>query len=49
MDPVVGGVPHQWYDGKTGHVAMTSLMDGSILSIYGNYLAESAVLVRWTP
>lgn len=41
--------PHQWYDGKCGHVAAAALKDGSILSIYGNYLAKSAVLVRWTP
>jgi len=41
--------PAQWYDGKSGHVAVCTLKDGSILSIYGNYLAKSAVLVRWKP
>jgi len=41
--------PNQWFDGKAGHVAVAALKDGSIISIYGNYLAKSAVLVRWKP
>ena len=41
--------PNQWFNGECGHVAAAALQDGSILSIYGNYLAKAAVLVRWTP
>ena len=41
--------PRAWYNGECGHVAATALEDGSILSVYGNYLAKAAILVRWTP
>jgi len=41
--------PNQWFNGECGHVAAAALEDGSVLSIYGNYVAKAAVLVRWTP
>ena len=42
------GAKH-WFNGECGHVAAAALRDGSVLSIYGNYVAKAAVLVRWRP
>ena len=37
-----------WVDGQCGHLASIPLDDGSVLTVYGNYLA-GGVLIRWTP
>lgn len=37
----------KWYDGVCGHIGSTLLSDGSLLAVYGNYLAKSAALIRW--
>ncbi|MCK5120016.1 MAG: exo-alpha-sialidase [Candidatus Latescibacteria bacterium] len=37
----------KWYNGECGHSCSTLLDDGSLLTVYGNYLARSAAVINW--
>ncbi len=39
----------EWYNGECGHLGSTRLSDGSILTVYGNYLSGNAALIKWRP
>lgn len=41
--------PEHWFDGKCGHLSSCLLDDGSVLTVYGNYVKAGAVMVRWRP
>jgi hypothetical protein len=39
----------KWFNGDTGHLCSTLLSDGRVLTVYGNYVAKGAGLIRWRP
>ncbi len=41
--------PGYWVDGQCGHIGSAVLDDGFILTAYGHYLKEAAVLIKWKP
>jgi hypothetical protein len=41
--------PSNLYPSVCGHVAFTPLSDGSMLTAYGKYVDNAAVLVKWNP
>ncbi|MFH1006908.1 MAG: sialidase family protein [Candidatus Latescibacterota bacterium] len=37
----------EWFNGECGHSSSALLEDGSILTVYGNYLAKSTAVINW--
>ena len=41
--------PIKWYYGKSGHLAACVLPDGSVLTVFGDYVRQGVAMIRWRP